>query len=573
MRILCVADQWNGPKYHRFMPYKFLKAHFTSVLTEELFKNYDIVVIHHNITVPAYQLSEWKKRYSTLLVMDMDDCWDYPKTLPNYPLLEKERFNSFYLSLLADLITVSTAELRDYLKLILGEKDFYITPNYLPYHTSYDSKYAEFKQFKIKEENNPNLGDFLHVGLLGSMSHLEDYTIIKNDLKKILSLPNVILHVIEYNHPKFKFIFNSLPQDRIVYSHPRDVNAYMTLYENVDVIICPLEPSTYNECKSSLKIFESFVHGNICVVDSLYRTKSDYKYDHPHVYYENNDNWFDIIKILPKDRNTLNKIKSEIKSAGIGQMDRFRKRIELLEFKLQYCLKNRTSWSNEMLNLGKASGLYTIFYEDNQKIDFLPIKNKVNSIEEKSYLFEHGVILKHVPKINAPYIGFFSHKFFQKTGLNQEFVIWALNKADIVSFCPPLNLPYLKFTETHHIGFYSLFKEVCSSIGLKVPKMTDDIPTIYGSFFVTKSEIYKDYVENCLKPAIDYIENCPHRHQFFIDSGYKGLESKILREKTGLDYYPMITFILERLISVYVWNEKLSYKNYYYGFNNLNYKI
>ena len=41
------------------------------------------------------------------------------------------------------------------------------------------------------------------------------------------------------------------------------------------------------------------------------------------------------------------------------------------------------------------------------------------------------------------------------------------------------------------------------------------------------------------------------------DSGYKALTSERLKQVTGLDYYPMHTFILERLLSVWIDNKEL----------------
>ena len=48
-----------------------------------------------------------------------------------------------------------------------------------------------------------------------------------------------------------------------------------------------------------------------------------------------------------------------------------------------------------------------------------------------------------------------------------------------------------------------------------------------------------------------------YKKEAWEDSGYKALTSERLKQVTGLEYYPMHTFILERLLSVWIDNKEL----------------
>lgn len=78
---------------------------------------------------------------------------------------------------------------------------------------------------------------------------------------------------------------------------------------------------------------------------------------------------------------------------------------------------------------------------------------------------------------------------------------------------------------------------------------------------IMKTFIYKEFVNEIIKSAI-YLLETKYKEEAWKNSNYNGLEKSKLKMYTGLDYYPMITFILERLISIFVLNNpKYSFKN------------
>ena len=77
-----------------------------------------------------------------------------------------------------------------------------------------------------------------------------------------------------------------------------------------------------------------------------------------------------------------------------------------------------------------------------------------------------------------------------------------------------------------------------------------------------KSEYYKDYINNWIVPALDYMENTSFWYEVNKDAQYKGgLTPEQLKETLGLDFYSFPTFILERLILFYIHNKNLKVCN------------
>mgnify|MGYP000901440936 CR=1 FL=1 len=210
--------------------------------------------------------------------------------------------------------------------------------------------------------------------------------------------------------------------------------------------------------------------------------------------------------------------------------------------------------------------IYSIVYDENQLHEYEKYDNShIKSYEDKSYLFEYNCLIDILDNfnINEDYLGIFSHKFPFKTGLFKKKLYWLLENNpdfDIYGLCPQhvLKGQYLDFTEKMHPGFKKIFYSLCKDLNLKVeePKYV-----IYSNFMIMKTFIYKEFVNEIIKPAI-YLLETKYKEEAWKNSNYNGLEKSKLKMYTGLDYYPMITFILERLISIFVLNNpKYSFKN------------
>jgi hypothetical protein len=92
---------------------------------------------------------------------------------------------------------------------------------------------------------------------------------------------------------------------------------------------------------------------------------------------------------------------------------------------------------------------------------------------------------------------------------------------------------------------------------IRVPKEISR--AIYENHFIARKEIYHEYVNDCLMPAISYMRDRP---LYFADSGYAGRKTQKERdayyEKTGRRDWPIAPFVLERLFSI--WCEGKGFK-------------
>jgi len=210
--------------------------------------------------------------------------------------------------------------------------------------------------------------------------------------------------------------------------------------------------------------------------------------------------------------------------------------------------------------------IYSIVYDKNQIVEYEKYNNShIKTIEQKSYLFEYNVLIDVIDNHNIAedYLGIFSYKFPFKTGLFKKKLYWFLGNNpdfDIYGLCPQYNLKgkYLDFTEEVHPSFKEIFYPLCKDLGLNIKEPEY---VIYSNFVVMKTHIYKDYVNNIIKPAIHLLET-KYKDLSWKDSNYKGLPKDQLKLYTGLDYYPMTTFVLERLVSIFILNNpQYSFKN------------
>ena len=207
--------------------------------------------------------------------------------------------------------------------------------------------------------------------------------------------------------------------------------------------------------------------------------------------------------------------------------------------------------------------IYSIVYDEQQTIEYEKYFNNINTVNMRSYLFEYNVLIDIIDNFNVDdeYLGIFSHKFPFKTGLFKKKLYWLLENNpdfDIYGLCPQYSLKgkYLDFTEKAHPGFKELFYPLCKDLELEI---REPEYVIYSNFVVMKTSIYKDYVNTIIKPAIHLLET-KYKDLAWKNSNYKGLPIDQLKLHTELDYYPFFTFVLERLLNMYINNRDFKFK-------------
>lgn len=212
--------------------------------------------------------------------------------------------------------------------------------------------------------------------------------------------------------------------------------------------------------------------------------------------------------------------------------------------------------------------LYQIIYDESQREACYPFA-KVYFNESLTVFFENSCISELVSASQADKVGVCSWKLKQKLRWNigtKRPITQELLETDYEVMSFTKNSDYhgmLAFAEASHKGFMVTFRKIVEGIGKKCPGEVKK--PIYQNHFMAKREIYQDYVNEYLNPAMELMQNDPEINKLVMaDSNYSTLTSKSpehlkeLEKKIGIPYYPMSPFLLERLFSVYVHNNKIN---------------
>lgn len=209
---------------------------------------------------------------------------------------------------------------------------------------------------------------------------------------------------------------------------------------------------------------------------------------------------------------------------------------------------------------------YQIYYNDYQKSSLFPFAIPYYN-EGLTVFFENAIIKDIVPNSKADKISVCSWKLRKKMQwrikskepLTEDRL---LTSYDVASFTSnTANHKMLAFADKHHPGFIDIFKMIAQEVGFTMPLEVKE--PIYQNSFCARADIYKDYVKTYLTPAMWVMENVKPIHaRCMMDANYQGLTSDALsptmmKLKTGIGYYTMHAFLLERLFSIYCHNHKI----------------
>ncbi len=213
---------------------------------------------------------------------------------------------------------------------------------------------------------------------------------------------------------------------------------------------------------------------------------------------------------------------------------------------------------------------YQILYHESHKSEIYDFAKPYFSVGLTPY-FENAIICGIVPMSSAEYIGVCSWRLRKKRndcayGLggygNESLSLDKIEKAlpfDVAVLTPRSGSHKALVMAANWHGkawtdAFEAFKPFLKKFG-KIPE--ELTYPIYENHFIARKEIYHDYVNNWLIPAIKFIGNHP---VFYANSNYvskKKDQNEIIRIQTLLNCYdwPILPFVLERLFSFYI-NDK-----------------
>lgn len=518
MKILAIRKENSGSNHHRiYLPLSHFKEHsvtFCNDVFEYNVEDFDLIYNHWIPEFSIEQIREWKAK-GIKYIQDVDDWIVLP---PKHPFYNKVDYTALidYVCI-ADCVVVSTTPLYDYFK--NWNNNIHINYNALPYN---------FHANIVKDK--------IAIGWIGSSSHLPDLQSIEKHIKKIASNNTIqnkckfVLCGVNHADPAWKHIIKLFKHSNMELElyEAKSPNDYLLLYQHINILLAPLDENDFNLAKSALKLQEAAQY-NIPVIGSeLYLDKEAHN-------------------LLTKDwiKNVfylIDNLDEGINQAKHNYID-FDNRIEELEQIL----------SNIAVPKRNVK-IYSITYQNGQHKEFEEYRNLAT---EKLWRFEYNCMIDIIKKdVQEEYLGILSWKFFQKTKMYENLLYKQIefNKSfDVYGFAPSGIKHYLLHTYRQHPGIKEILILVCNKLSLK---LLEPKHIVYSNFFVTKTEIYKEYINTIVIPAIDYMEN-EIWELVNVDAQYlSGLNKEELFKLTGLNYYNMLTFVCERLFSIWLENNK-----------------
>lgn len=210
---------------------------------------------------------------------------------------------------------------------------------------------------------------------------------------------------------------------------------------------------------------------------------------------------------------------------------------------------------------------YQIYYDDIQLTELYPFAIPYKTGSPTSY-FENSIIADVVPKAKSEFVSVCSWRLRKKridrsmqlkgqVELTEEKILSA--SFDVAVLTPSNNQNALHMArQWHGQPWVDALKELGNFI--KIPAEVSK--AIYENHFIARTEIYQEYVQTCLVPAMAYMRD---KEVFFVDAKYASrktpAEQKRYKELTGRNDWPIAPFVLERLFSIWMDGK---------GFNTIN---
>lgn len=406
MKILAVT-KGGGSSFHRLkLPLSKLEATFTNELTEELFSRYDSVWFHYTTNIHPTQLSLWRLKYGTQIVMDIDDTWNIPLNHPSYKAVSENAKKSKLFAIVADWVVCSTPEVEKMVKPY--NENTLVVPNRIPY--------GEGQFHVVNESLESFMNRKIRIGFCGSLSHIEDWLSIQGKMKRILQdmevkakcefvvcgyPTNIVLTAKMKEQAKVYARQKGLPLDKVeetmlkqhiknnkgmwdkivgVLGKPKIFNNrppenYIDLYREIDILLCPLVNNDLNRKKSGLKIWEAACTNTLCILGNMYKDIEEQSTVHLF------EDWYNNIRFLIKNKEELYRMKMQT-SEYLRSMSDYDKQ----------CVSPRQEILGKKRKLDL--NIWGITYKEGQQTEYKTFHNTINTIEDKSYLFESNVMVK-----------------------------------------------------------------------------------------------------------------------------------------------------------------------------------
>jgi hypothetical protein len=259
--------------------YKFKNINTINEMPIEEIKEFNLFHISRN-DMNGYIKRAQKAGLCT--VFDIDDYWGLDTThqLYNYYRENKIPQDTIECMKMADVVTTTNEFLGA--RIMPYNSNVKILPNAVS---------VREPQFRL--EHKP-IGDKVVFGWIGGVHHLEDIALLRDSMGKLWNDPELkgkfqVVYAGYANQPQHDYIATILsggkankndkgqyvPQEDFLILPAADVNNFAYYYEMCDIMLAPLKETTFNICKSNLKIVEAGFKGKFVIGSAT----MNYSYD------------------------------------------------------------------------------------------------------------------------------------------------------------------------------------------------------------------------------------------------------------------------------------------------------
>lgn len=212
--------------------------------------------------------------------------------------------------------------------------------------------------------------------------------------------------------------------------------------------------------------------------------------------------------------------------------------------------------------------IYGITYGD-KKTEFTEYKNTAT---EKLWRFEYNpmidIVDNHISDLSDDdYLGIFSWKFTQKTGINKSKLERIFNNApklplEILNLSPVLGFDiagcgnFMNWSaKGHGETLRYLIQKCCHHVGIKYENNPSVI--VYANQFIAPVPVYRWYMRDIIKPSLELLEGELWNYANQPANYSAGVKLAELKKHTGLSFYNYIPFVLERMVMQYIHHRQI----------------
>lgn len=193
------------------------------------------------------KIIESLKGTNTKLVVDLDDHWLLPKGHPNFDSWQKSNTADCIRETLqlADMVWCTNPALETAIGNI-SNAQVHVVPNGI---SEYDT------QWKTVGNKRP-FSEFM-IGVSAAPNHYPDLKLLRKPLQELRKQRGWRIVAMGAHPSQQNTIIDLLQTDRIVFEQHMPSTEYAQMYDGIDLMLAPLQHSTFNKYRSDLKIAEA----------------------------------------------------------------------------------------------------------------------------------------------------------------------------------------------------------------------------------------------------------------------------------------------------------------------------